>query len=53
MGAKVLIVEDEEALSDLLSYNLEKEGFEINVCMDGDDALIMVEENAPDLVLLD
>ncbi len=53
MGAKVLIVEDEEALSDLLSYNLEKEGFAVSICMDGDDALIMVEEETPDLVLLD
>ena len=53
MGAKILIVEDEEALCDLLSYNLEKEGFDIAICMDGDDALIMVEEEHPDLVLLD
>lgn len=53
MGAKVLVVEDEEALSDLLSYNLEKEGFDVAICMDGDDALVMVEEEAPDLVLLD
>ncbi len=53
MGAKVLVVEDEEALSDLLSYNLEKEGFDVAICMDGDDALVMVEEETPDLVLLD
>ena len=53
MCAKVLIVEDEEAISDLLSYNLEKEGFEVSICADGGDALIMVEEDAPDLVLLD
>ena len=53
MGLKVLVVEDEEALSDLLSYNLEKEGFEVAICADGDDALIMVEEETPDLVLLD
>ena len=53
MGAKVLIVEDEEALSDLLSYNLEKEGFEVAVCSDGQDALVMVDEEHPDVVLLD
>lgn len=53
MGAKVLVVEDEEALSALLSYNLEKEGFEVAICSDGDDALIMVDEETPDLVLLD
>lgn len=53
MPAKILVVEDEDALSELLSYNLEKEGYVIATCTDGDDALIMVDEEAPDLVLLD
>jgi len=51
--AKVLVVEDEQALSELLSYNLTKEGFDVSLATDGDDALYMVEENAPDIVLLD
>ncbi len=53
MGARVLVVEDEAALSELLSYNLTKEGFEVRVSADGEDALIAVDEQKPDLVLLD
>lgn len=53
MPAKILVIEDEEALSELLTYNLEKEGFVVAQCTDGDDALILVEEEAPDLILLD
>jgi two-component system phosphate regulon response regulator PhoB len=53
MCAKVLIVEDEEAISDLLSYNLEKEGFSVSVTGDGDDAMLSVKESRPDLILLD
>jgi two-component system, OmpR family, phosphate regulon response regulator PhoB len=53
MGAKVLVVEDEEAISQLLAYNLEREGFRVNVAPDGDEALVAVSEARPDLVLLD
>ena len=51
--AKVLVVEDEQALSELLEYNLTKEGFAVSVASDGEDALYMVEEETPDIVLLD
>ncbi len=51
--AKVLVVEDEEALSHLLSYNLGKEGFEVATTFDGDEALIAVDEEKPDIILLD
>jgi two-component system, OmpR family, phosphate regulon response regulator PhoB len=53
MGAKVLVVEDEEAISHLLAYNLEREGFRVATAPDGEEALIKVEESRPDLVLLD
>ncbi len=53
MAAKVLVVEDETALSELLAYNLGKEGFEVTLSADGDDAMIAVDEQRPDLVLLD
>ena len=53
MSARVLVVEDEEAISQLLAYNLQKEGFGVAVAADGDEALLAVEENRPDLVLLD
>jgi len=53
MGAKILVVEDEEAISQLVAYNLEKEGFIVATCSDGDDAMVVVDEEKPDLVLLD
>ena len=53
MSAKILVVEDDEALGQLLSYNLTKEGFDIAASTDGEDALIAVEEQSPDLLLLD
>jgi len=53
MNARVLVVEDEEALSTLLEYNLSREGFVVSTCADGDEAILSVEEDPPDLVLLD
>lgn len=53
MPARILVVEDEDALSALLEYNLEKEGFEVRLSSDGEDALLIVEEDKPDLVVLD
>ncbi len=48
-----LLVEDEAALVELVRYNLEKEGYEVAVAMDGEEALLMIEERQPDIVLLD
>jgi two-component system phosphate regulon response regulator PhoB len=53
MPARVLIVEDEEALTTLLRYNLEAEGYEVDSAARGDEAEIKLREHAPDLVLLD
>jgi len=50
---RVLIVEDEPPLVELLSYNLEKAGFQIHIARDGEEALLAVEERKPDLILLD
>lgn len=52
-GANILVVEDEEALVTLLKYNLEAEGFHVDVAYDGEEALTAVAENAPDLMVLD
>jgi two-component system, OmpR family, phosphate regulon response regulator PhoB len=49
----VLIVEDDDAISMLLRYNLEKDGYEIGIAMDGEEALLMASERLPDLVILD
>ena len=53
MGATILVVEDEDALSALLEYNLQREGFSPRLVADGDDAMMAIEEEHPDLVLLD
>jgi two-component system phosphate regulon response regulator PhoB len=49
----VLVVEDEEALAQLLKYNLEKEGYRVTTATDGEEALVLAEETPPDLVVLD
>ena len=49
----ILIVEDEAPLLTLLRYNLEKQGFRVEEATDGQEALLRVAENKPDLVLLD
>jgi len=50
---KILIVEDEAAVVALLRYNLEHQGFEVDAVSDGEEALVAVDENPPDLILLD
>ena len=49
----VLVVEDESALSTLLRYNLEREGYRVFEARDGEEALILAAEVKPDLVVLD
>jgi len=49
----ILIVEDETALVELLTYNLEKAGFQVTVARDGEEAMLAVAEAKPDLILLD
>jgi two-component system phosphate regulon response regulator PhoB len=50
---KILIVEDEAALVTMLSYNLEKEGYQVSFASDGEQALRKIKEFSPDVVLLD
>jgi two-component system phosphate regulon response regulator PhoB len=50
---RILVVEDEEDLANLLEYNLQREGYEAVVAMDGRAALGEVERSLPDLILLD
>ena len=49
----VLVVEDETPLTTLLRYNLEKEGYRVNEARDGEEAMMMADEEMPDLTLLD
>ena len=49
----VLIVEDEAALVTMLRYNLESEGYRVSEAVDGEEAILLVIEEPPDLILLD
>ena len=49
----VLLVEDEPSQREVLAYNLEAEGFRVIPASNGEEALLLVDEEAPDLVLLD
>lgn len=49
---KILVVDDEKPISDIIKFNLEKEGYEVITAFDGDEALEKAEED-PDLILLD
>lgn len=53
MAARILVVEDEEALCALLEYNLSREGFEVSVCRNGEEALSALKDDKPDILLLD
>lgn len=50
---RILLVEDEPLLGNLLTQRLEKEGFEMVLAHDGEEALAKLRESRPDLVLLD
>ncbi len=53
MGVRILIVEDEEPLTLLLRYNLEAEGYQVDIAGRGDEAETRLRESPPDLVVLD
>lgn len=53
MKPRVLIVEDDAALCELLTWHLEAEGYAVNSTGDGEEALLLVKEHVPDAVLLD
>ena len=53
MNPHILIVEDEEALTLLLRYNLEAAGYEVDTVARGDEADLKLKEGTPDLVILD
>ena len=53
MSLKILIVEDDHNIVELLTYNLEQEGYDVRVALDGTDALRCVAADMPDLVILD
>jgi CheY-like chemotaxis protein len=50
---KILIIEDEEILLDVLQQKLSKDGYEVSVARDGSEGLAMLKKDRPDLILLD
>ncbi|WP_341301067.1 response regulator YycF [Lysinibacillus sp. FSL H8-0500] len=53
MNKTILVVDDEKPIADILQFNLIKEGYKVICAYDGDEALKKVEEEQPDLMLLD
>ncbi|HLT55993.1 MAG TPA: response regulator YycF [Bacillota bacterium] len=53
MGHKILVVDDEQPIADILKFNLEKEGYEVICAYDGDEAIKLATNEKPDLILLD
>lgn len=53
MSKKILVVDDEKPIADILQFNLKKEGYQVVCAYNGDEALKKVEEDQPDLMLLD
>lgn len=53
VSPNIMVVEDEEALGVLLRYNLEAEGYDVDIILRGDDAELMLRERQPDLLILD
>ena len=51
--AKMLLVEDDAALAELLIWHFKREDFDVAHTVDGEEALLMAQENVPDIVLLD
>lgn len=53
MDKRILVVDDEKPIADILKFNLQKEGYEVFCAYDGVEALEKVEEVQPEMILLD
>jgi phosphate regulon transcriptional regulator PhoB len=52
-GEKILVVEDDEDIVEMITYNLKKEGYRISSVHNGEDALNLIKSDLPDLIILD
>ena len=50
---KILVVDDERPIAEIIKYNLQKEGYEVQTAYDGDEAIKMVHKTNPELIILD
>ena len=50
---KILVVDDERPIAEIIRYNLQKEGYEVQTAYDGEEAIKMVHKMNPELVILD
>ena len=50
MSKKILVVDDEKSIADIVKFNLEKEGYTIDLAFDGEEAVNKVHDFLPDLV---
>ena len=50
---KILVVDDERPISDIIKFNLTKEGYEVVTAFDGREAIAKFDEENPDLIILD
>ncbi|MCF6197584.1 MAG: response regulator, partial [Emcibacter sp.] len=53
MKTKILLIEDDHSLTELIRYNLTQDGFSVHCEADGEEGLYASEEVSPDLILLD
>ncbi|KRN04858.1 DNA-binding response regulator [Holzapfeliella floricola DSM 23037 = JCM 16512] len=53
MSKKILVVDDEKPISDIIKFNLKKENYDVVVAYDGEEAVAQVEAEKPDLIILD
>lgn len=53
MAKKILVVDDEKPITDIIKFNLNKEGFDVVTAFDGEEALAKFKSENPDLILLD
>ncbi len=53
MGSKILVVDDERPIAEILKFNLDKEGYDVTLAFDGKEALEKALNESPDLIILD
>lgn len=53
MENKILVIDDEKAIADIIKFNLEKEGYNVETAYDGEEGVQAIYKNLPDLVILD